>query len=59
MLSSTLTAASTCNATGQCVPGGTSDCAPFACNGASACNTSCIDQNDCAAGASCVGGGCQ
>jgi hypothetical protein len=58
-LTSTLTAASQCNASGQCVPGGTTDCAPFACDGVAACLATCNDQNDCAPGATCMSGTCQ
>jgi hypothetical protein len=37
---------------GHCVPASTTDCTPFACAGA-ACNTSCLQGTDCAAGHAC------
>jgi hypothetical protein len=39
----------TCDAPNQCTPH-SSQCTPFACDGSSACKTSCADPADCAAG---------
>ena len=46
---STLTAASTCDGAGTCVPGQTTDCSPYVCADG-ACKTTCDDPDDCADG---------
>jgi len=51
------TGASTCDGTGDCVPGTMSSCSPFIC-GATSCKTSCATTADCAAGFTCSGGSC-
>ena len=46
--------ASACDGTGTCSASGTKSCVPYACDAASgACNTTCNNQRDCAAGANC------
>ena len=56
-MGSTQTNASTCNGTGTCVSGGTTDCTPYVC-GATACKTSCTADSDCASGNYCNGTMC-
>ena len=41
-----------CNGSGSCLEGGTSPCAPFACN-AGGCRTGCTSDTDCSAGSYC------
>ncbi len=48
--------AHTCDGRGQCVPGATIVCAPFACD-SGLCNQSCTSDTDCLSG-SCVSGSC-
>lgn len=48
--------ASKCDAVGQCVAGGTSDCAPYKCENAG-CLSSCVEAKDCV-GVPCVNGEC-
>jgi hypothetical protein len=44
---STLTQARTCDGVGNCQAASTIACAPFKCNGASACNAACTSDGDC------------
>jgi hypothetical protein len=47
----------TCDGSGVCVDQGVAPCSPYTC-GASTCKTSCVDDGDCAAPATCAGGLC-
>jgi hypothetical protein len=54
-----LTAASTCNGTGSCVAGATVTCAPYVCQTATACYTSCTGTNTgCVSTKVCTAGSC-
>jgi hypothetical protein len=50
---STLTQARTCDGVGNCQAPATIPCAPFLCNGTSACNAACTADTDCLAPAIC------
>jgi hypothetical protein len=54
---STAVESSSCDGTGTCVPGPTTSCSPFSC-GTNACQTTCVDNSQCVAGAACVQGAC-
>lgn len=56
---STLTLASTCNGIGASMPGGSTSCAPYVCNGISSCKTFCSINADCVSGYACQGGVCK
>jgi hypothetical protein len=51
------TGARSCNGSGVCVAAVTRDCAPYLCNGTSACRTSCTSTSQCRAGNYCSAGG--
>lgn len=51
------TSAASCDGAGGCSAGGETPCAPFAC-GATACLTTCEDDDDCASGFGCEAGAC-
>lgn len=54
-----LTAQSTCDGAGHCVAGVTGTCAPYVCQSATACYTSCSGASTgCVSGKVCVGGSC-
>ncbi|MBI5481607.1 MAG: hypothetical protein HY906_22310, partial [Deltaproteobacteria bacterium] len=46
-----------CDQAGSCTEGTTLSCGDYAC-GATACKTSCVGDDDCAAGRTCAGGAC-
>lgn len=49
----------TCNPSGFCTPKGSTSCAPYACDTATAkCRTTCTGDGDCVAGTRCVSGAC-
>ena len=54
----TRTNAKTCNGSGMCAGGGTSDCAPYKCGSGNGCRTSCTDTAHCVSGSICSGGQC-
>jgi hypothetical protein len=52
------TPAPVCNGLGQCLPSTPRTCAPFACNGNTACFDSCTSNTQCQAPNSCAAGSC-
>lgn len=50
---STLTNPSTCSATGQCQPNGSTACAPYLCGSATTCGTTCSNDAQCVSGNAC------
>ncbi len=55
---STQQATSYCNGSGNCLPGATDNCCPFACSG-NACRTECTSNTHCCSGTFCINGQCE